>query len=132
MSGIADILASPRSASTYGLPIPATLTASSANVPPAWLWSDGSNTQMHDYKWSGFSVLVSNHGTFAVSLTANIATSGAQAEILIDGNSIGTVMVKSGNTSALSTPTLLVGSHGILVRSLTGTFNLTQVVVQAE
>jgi hypothetical protein len=131
MSGIADILASPRSASTYGAPIPATLTASSANVPPAWLWSDGSNTKMHDYKWTGFSVLVSTQGVFTVSLTADSATSGAQAEILVDGNSIGTVTVpSSGNTSALSTPTLSVGSHGILVRSLSGTFNLTQVVVQ--
>ncbi len=129
MSGIADILASPRSASTYGTPIPATLAASNANVPPAWLWSDGS--KMHDYKWTGFSVLVSTQGAFTVSLTADSATSGAQAEILVDGNSIGTVTVpSSGNTSALSTPTLSVGSHGILVRSLTGTFNLTHVVVQ--
>jgi fibronectin type 3 domain-containing protein len=131
MSGIADILASPRSASTYGTPIPATLTASNANVPPAWLWSDGSNTQMHDYKWTGFSVLVSTQGVFTVTLTADSATSGAQAEILVDGNSIGTVTVpSSGNTAALSTPALSVGSHGILVRSLTGTFDLTHVVVQ--
>jgi len=132
MSGIADILASPRSASTYGTPIPATLAASSANVPPAWMWSDGSNTQMHDYKWTGFSVLVSTQGTFNVSLTASTATANAEAEIFVDGNSIGTVTVpSSGNTTALLTPTLLVGSHGILVRSLTGTFNLTQVVVQS-
>ena len=133
MSGIADILASPRSASTYGTPIPATLNASSANVPPAWLWSDGSNTRMHDYKWTGFSVLVSTQAAFTVSLTADSATSGAQAEILVDGNSIGTVTVPSaGNTSALSTSTLSAGSHGILVRSLTGSFNLVHVVVQSE
>ncbi len=132
MSGIADILTSPRSASTYGTPIPATLTASNANVPPAWLWSDDSNTKMHDRKWTGFSVLVSTQGVFTISLTADSATSGAEAEILVDGDSIGTVTVKSGNSTALSTPTLLVGSHGILVRNLTGTFNLTKVVVQTE
>jgi hypothetical protein len=131
MSGIADILASPRSASTYGTPIPATLVASNANVPPSWSWADGSNNSMHDYKWTGFSVLVSTQGVFTVSLTATSATSGAQAEILVDGNSIGTVNVSaSGSTTALTTPTLSVGSHGILVRSLAGTFYMTQVHVQ--
>jgi hypothetical protein len=131
MSGITDILASPRSASTYGTPIPATLSASSANVPPGWLWSDSSNTQMHDNKWSGFSVRVSTEEAFTVSLTAFSATSGAQAEILIDGDSIGTVTVpNSGSSAALPTPTLSVGSHGILVRNLSGTFNLTKVSVQ--
>ena len=133
MSGIADILASPRSASTYGTPIPATLMASNAKVPPAWLWSDSSNNSMHDHKWTGFSVLVSTQGAFTVSLTANSATANAEAEIFVDGNSIGTVTVSgSGNTAALSTPTLSVGSHGIMVRSLACTFNMTQVNVQAQ
>jgi hypothetical protein len=132
MSGIADILASPRSASTYGTPIPATLQASNANVPPGWLWSDG-YTQTPDYIWTGFSVLVSTQGVFTVSLNAKNVSSGAQAEILIDGNSIGTVNVTgSGNTAALPTPTLTVGSHGILVRNIAGTFDLSKVIVQAQ
>ncbi len=88
---------------------------------------------MHDYKWTSFSVLVSTQGEFTVSITSTSASSGAEAEIFVDGNSIGTVTVSgSGNTTPLTTPTLSAGSHGIMVRNLAGTFYMTKVVVQAE
>ncbi len=133
MSGIADIMASPQGPLTYGTPIPATLNAGSANAPPNWLWSDNSNNSMHDYKWTTFSVLVATQGDFAVSITSTTATPGASAEVFVDGNSIGTITVPaSGNTTALPTPALSSGSHGIVVRCVSGAFNMTQVVVQAK
>jgi hypothetical protein len=133
MAGIADILAAPRQVSTYGTPVPAILTASNANVPPAWLWTDQSNTSMHDYKWTGFSVLVSSQQAFTISLNANSATSGAEAEILVDGTSLGTVTVpSSGYSATVTTPVLANGSHGILIRSTSGTFNLQHINVQAQ
>jgi hypothetical protein len=88
---------------------------------------------MHDYKWTSFSVLVATQGEFAVSITSTSATASASVEIFVDGNSIGTVTVPaSGNTTALTTPALSPGSHGIAVRSVSGTFNMTQMVVQAR
>jgi uncharacterized protein YjdB len=130
MEGIADILASPRSASTYGTPIPATLAASSISAPPGWLYNDGA-TQLHDYKWASFSVLVSAQQAFTISVAANSANAGAEAEILVDGVSLGTVTVpNSGGSAALTTPELKSGSHGILIRGVSGSFDLSQVAVQ--
>ena len=127
MDGINTLNGATRNPSTYGTPIPATLSASSANVPPGWA---GGSTSMAQRRWLGFSVNVSSQGVFKISLNAS-AASGAQAEILVDGNSIGTVTVPSiGDSLALTTPALSVGSHGIVVRNVTGTFNLNQVKVQ--
>jgi hypothetical protein len=128
LDGILSLNAAARSASTYGAAIPATLAASSASVPPAWA---GGGTNMANRSWLGFPVHVSAQGVFNVVLNASSAA-GAQAEVLIDGNSIGTVTVPSGSDSAaLTTPSLAVGSHGILVRNTAGTFNLNQIKVQA-
>ena len=86
---------------------------------------------MHNYKWTSFSVLVSTQDAFTVALVTDSATSGAEGEIFVDGNSIGTVTVPtSGNPSALTTPALAAGSHGIMVRSVAGSFNLDQLNIQ--
>ncbi len=129
MDGIHSLNAAARSASTYGAPIPATLAATSASVPPTWA---GGGTNMANRSWLGFAVHVSAQGAFNVVLNASSAA-GAQAEVLIDGNSIGTVTVPGGSDSAaLTTPSLSVGSHGILVRNTAGTFNLDQIKVTAH
>ena len=127
MNGILSLNAAARSAPTYGAPIPGTLAASSASVPPGWA---GGGTDMVNRSWLGFPVHVSTQGVFNVVLNASSAA-GAQAEVLIDGNSIGTVTVPGGSDSAaLTTPSLSVGSHGIVVRNTAGTFSLNQIKVQ--
>jgi hypothetical protein len=87
---------------------------------------------MANRSWLGFPVHVSAQGVFNVVLNAS-AAAGAQAEVLIDGNSIGTVTVPGGSDSAaLTTPSLAVGSHGIVVRNTAGTLNLDQIKVTAH
>jgi hypothetical protein len=128
MSGIAAINAASPSASTYGTAIPVTIAASSAAVPPSWA---GGGTTMSQRSWLGYPVHVATAGSFRIALTASAATSG-QAEILVDGNSIGTVAMTAGTSQSLTTPTLTVGSHGIMVRNTAGSFTLSQIQVQAN
>lgn len=128
MAGITAITAAAPAASTYGTPIPATLAASSAAVPPTWA---GGGTNMSQRSWLGYPVHVSAAGAFRIALTAG-ATTGGQAEILVDGVSIGTVAVPAGTSQALTTPALAVGSHGIIVRNTSGSFTLSQIQVQAN
>jgi hypothetical protein len=128
MTGIAAINAASPAASTYGAPIPATLAASSAAVPPTWA---GGGTSMSQRSWLGYPVHVSTAGAFRISLTASAAT-GGQAEILVDGTAIGTVAVPAGTSQALTTPALAAGSHGIIVRNTSGSFTLSQIQVQAN
>jgi len=137
MSAIAALNAAPRSVSTYGTPLPATLTPSNANIPPQWAASQSLST-MSNQNWAGFSVEVSTAGAFQVVLNTGAATTGAQIEVFADGNSIGTVTVTNtgslstyADNTALTTPQLSVGSHGILVRSVAGVAQLNQVKVQA-
>lgn len=130
MAGIAAIDAATAAPSTYGTVVPATLAASSAVIPPGWERSGTTLSQQN--AWLGYPVSVPAPGTFKVALTASAAT-GAQAEILIDGLSIGTVTVPaSGASTALATPTLAAGSHGILIRNAAGSFVLSQILVQAD
>ena len=128
MDGIHALNAAARSAATYGTPIPATLAASSAKVPPSWA---GGGSSMANRSWLGFPVRVSTPGIFGIILNAS-AAAGAQAEVLVDGSSLGTVTFPAtGNAPALTTPNLPAGSHGIVVRNISGSFQLNQVVVQA-
>ncbi|HEX7599737.1 MAG TPA: hypothetical protein VF518_16085, partial [Polyangia bacterium] len=128
MDGIHALNAAARAAATYGTPIPATLAASSAKVPPSWA---GGGSSMANRSWLGFPVRVSTPGAFKIVLSASAATE-AQAEVLVDGNTLGTVTLPAtGNAPALATPNLPAGSHGIVVRTIAGSFQLNQLVVQA-
>jgi hypothetical protein len=129
MSGIADINVSTPTTPTYGTAIPATITASQAVAPPAWTRT---GTLLSQYGWVSYPVLVSNSGSFKIALSASSVAS-AQAEIIVDGVSLGTVAVPgSGSSVAIVTPTLAIGSHGIIVRNAAGSFNLSQILVQAN
>jgi hypothetical protein len=128
MAGITALNSATRSVSTYGTPIPANIEASDFAIPPSWA---GGSTTLTQRSWLGFPVFVSSQGVFSVVLNSSNA-SGAQAEVLVDGNSIGTIAVSDGDTTALITPSLSVGSHGILVRNVAGTFQLNQVKIQTS
>ncbi|MGH9561210.1 MAG: hypothetical protein ACRD3S_07120, partial [Terracidiphilus sp.] len=67
-----------------------------------------------------------------IKLHSSSATSGAEAEIFVDGNSLGAVAVASGDSASVTTPALAVGSHGIMIRNSSGTFDLQTVKVQAQ
>jgi hypothetical protein len=125
MAGIAAINATTPAASTYGTAIPATLAASSAAVPPTWA---GGGTALSQHSWLGYPVHVSTAGTFRIALTAS-AANGGQAEILVDGVSVGTVAVTAGTSQTVTTPALTAGSHGIIVRNTAGSFTLSQIQV---
>ena len=86
---------------------------------------------MANRSWLGFPVRVSTPGVFKIMLSVSAAT-GAQSEVLVDGNSLGTVTLPpTGSAPALTTTNLSAGSHGIVVRNISGSFQLNQVVVQA-
>jgi hypothetical protein len=128
IDGIHALNAAARAAATYGTPIPATLAASGAKVPPSWA---GGGSSMANRSWLGFPVRVSSAGVVKVVLSVT-AAAGAQAEVLVDGNTLGTVTLPAtGNAPALATPNLPAGSHGVVVRNISGSFQLNQVVVQA-
>jgi len=135
MAAITALKSTPRVQSTYGTPIPGTLSASNPAVPPSWTSSNLAT--MSSQSWMGFSVLVSTVDSYNVILSAGATTAGAQLEIFVDGNSIGTATVANTgsltvytNSLALTTPSLSIGSHGIVVRSVSGTAQLNQVIVQ--
>ncbi len=127
MEGIVALNAAARSASTYGTPIPATLAGSSAKVPPSWA---GGGTSLSQRKWLGFPVHVATPGVFKITLNTTY-TAPAEAEVLVDGHGLGKVALSStASAPTVVTPSLSVGSHGIVVRNVAGTFQLSQVVVQ--
>jgi hypothetical protein len=127
MDGIKAVNAAARSAATYGTPIPATLAGSSAKVPPS---SAGGGTSLSKRKWLGFPVHVATAGVFKITLNTTY-TAPAEAEILVDGNFLGKVALSStASAPTVTTPNLSVGSHGIVVRNVSGTFQLSQIVVQ--
>jgi len=71
-------------------------------------------------------------------LNVAATSSGAQAEVFVDGQSLGILSVPNtgsvsvfADTASLLTPSLAAGSHGILVRNVNGTFVLNQIKVSA-
>ena len=126
---IAAIAAATPAVSTYGTAMPGSIAASSAAIPPVWTRS---GTSLGANGWLGYPVKVTTAGRFRIALTASAATS-AQAEILVDGVSLGSVAVPASGVSAvLVTPTLAAGSHGIVVRNTAGSFTLSQIQVTAN
>lgn len=126
MTAITNILAAPKGVSTYGTAIPATIAGTAATAPPTF---GGGTTNFTSYLWLGFPVKVASAGTFSITLTASATATGV-AEIIVDGVSLGTVSVVTGGpSSALVTASLPTGSHGIVVRCVSGTFTLTNLIV---
>ena len=122
--------------STYGTPIPATIAASTYAIPPTWF--DGAGATLASRRWRGYPVSVSAANAFSVVLNVAANASGAQAEVFMDGQSLGVLAIpNTGSTSnftdtaALVTANLAPGSHGIMVRNVTGSFVLNQIKVQA-
>lgn len=135
MAAIAALNQTPRVVSTYGTAIPGILSAASPTIPPAWTSSN--LAVMSNQSWMSFSVLVSTAGPYNLTLNAGAAATGAQLQVFVDGSSIGTATVPNtgsltvfANSSTLSTPNLSVGSHGIMVRSVSGVAQLNKITVQ--
>lgn len=126
MNGIAAVLATNKSGSTYGLVIPAAIAGSAFTSPPSYAYG---GTSMSSYSWLGYPVKVSTAKTFSITVSSSTSASGV-AEILVDGVSLGTVSVPSGGTSSsLMSASLAVGSHGIMVRCVSGSFTISNLTV---
>jgi hypothetical protein len=126
MTGVANILAVNKSVSTYGASIPATIAGSSAAWPPGYAYG---GTNMSNHSWLGFPVKATVAKTYSITVTGTASSSGI-AEIIFDGVSLGTVSVpSSGNSAALVTPSLAIGSHGMMIRCSSGTFSFSNITV---
>ncbi|HTD21413.1 MAG TPA: Ig-like domain repeat protein [Terriglobales bacterium] len=133
--GIDDLNNSTAQGSTYGMPIPATIAASTYAIPPSWF---GGGTTLANRHWLGYPVYTAAAQPFHIVLNVAATSSGAQAEVFVDGQSLGILTVPNtgsvsvfADTASLVTPSLAAGSHGILVRNVSGTFVLNQIKVSA-
>jgi hypothetical protein len=133
--GMDDLNGSTAAASTYGTPIPATIAASTFAIPPSWF---GGGTTLANRSWLGYPVYTPATQTFSVVLNVAATSPGGQAEVFVDGQSIGALTIPNtgsnsvfADTISLTTPSLTAGSHGILVRNVAGSFVLNQIKLKA-
>lgn len=128
MQAIQSISQSTRAASTLGLSIPATIPADNYTIFASW---DNTTNLSNLYGWRPYSLLVNTAAKYKISLKASSSNANAQAEILVDGVSLGTVNVPVGTRSlAITTPRLNKGSHGLVIRNAAGAFKLENILVQ--
>jgi hypothetical protein len=125
-----------RAAPTYGTLVPATISASSFNTPPGWY--QGSPSSMSGRKWFSYTIRVATAGTYAIGVRAGSANSNGRLEILVDGNSLGTVAIpNTGSTSTFANSTTLnvslqPGIHGIMIKGAADSYNVNQINVTSS
>jgi fibronectin type 3 domain-containing protein len=136
MTAVNQINASTQAASVYGTPIPATLAAS-ATVPASTapnVTNMSASVTHTDY--AGYVVYTASAAAFSISLSAGSSGASNQAEVYVDGALLGAITIPNtggnttyGTSATVTTPTLAIGTHGILVKAKTGSFGLNALFV---
>jgi hypothetical protein len=142
--GIDQVNASVPATGTAGVAIPATIQASNFSSPAAYLAPDPMAMAINavgpesGWTWLGYVINNSTAGAFSIALNAGSAGSLGQAEVYVDGALSGTITIPNtgaNTTSQLSaavvTPTLSVGTHGLLIKARAGSFGFDSIVIAA-
>jgi uncharacterized protein YjdB len=136
MTAVNNLLQADQAVATYGAAIPGTLSSDNYNVPASWASGVLYGGVFSGRLWIGYSVAATTARTFSISLvTASV--NGGEMEVFVDGAFIGTLTVAAtGSTNSfvttgtLTTQELAVGSHGIVIRNVTGTSTMQSVKVE--
>ncbi len=131
MQAMTQLSAGVRAPLTYGTLLPASIPATSFDVPSSSLQSEtvGGFTQG---TWFGYVTRVAAAGTFALGLHAGSPDGKGTAEIWVDGNELGTLTATNplgpGGVAAATTTLPVVlqpGLHGIVIRGAQATSKLS-------
>jgi fibronectin type 3 domain-containing protein len=136
MIGVGQINASAQATSTYGTAIPATVAAST--VVPSFgapnLASMAASVNHMDY--AGYVVNTASSSAFNIGLSAGSTGTTNQADVYVDGVLAGTITIPNtgsnttyASSSTVATPTLGVGTHGIMVKAHAGSFGLNALLI---
>lgn len=139
LNAINSLNATTKPVGTYGLPVPASLTASAYVAPETFAGSNPGNLSANgNWTWVNYVVKVSTASTFNVGLRAGSVGTSNTAEVYVDGASLGTITIPNTGsnstvqaTTALAAGTLVAGTHGITVKARSGSFCFDQVIVTA-
>ncbi|MBK8476319.1 MAG: chitobiase/beta-hexosaminidase C-terminal domain-containing protein [Opitutaceae bacterium] len=130
MLGLARLGAATREESTYGTPLPATLSGSGQNAPPGW-GGGGARYSYARHTWNCYVVRVMEARAYTLTVNVSEGTSGAKLDVYVDGAKLGTIAVPaSGDAVSVITPSLARGTHGLRLVCAGGTFIVNTISVQ--
>jgi len=141
MIGVSQIDASTEATSTYGTAIPGTIPATST-VGTNWMSGFGGQNfnnmipGVNHSSFVGYTVSVASAAAFTIGVSAGSVGTANQANVYVDGALVGTItMANTGsnttyaNSSTVTGPSLGVGTHGIMIKAVSGSFGLNAVLV---